>query len=160
MNVIAALMLLSAMFISPAFTVVPKERYDLGSNAPQPDFRTSYRYVAANMRPDDAIVSAWTPPTQFYLGKSDYWLAFNMVGTGMENSLVRGTIRERYTNATAITDVETFKEVVGAHDRGWVIVDATGWYKLRPSIREYITDNLTRYVAANNNDVVEVYGWQ
>jgi|LGVE01.1.fsa_nt_gb 4-amino-4-deoxy-L-arabinose transferase-like glycosyltransferase len=159
-NVIVALMLLSAMFISPAFTVMPKERYDLGSNAPQPDFRTAYSYVADNMQPDDAIVSAWTPPTQFYLGKSDYWLAFNMVGKGMENSLVRGTMRERYTNATAITDVVTFKEVVGVYDRGWVIVDATGWYKLRPSIREYIAGNLTCYVAANNNDVVEVYGWQ
>ena len=158
-NAVAMLLLLSKMQISPAFTFTPKERYDLGVNAPQPDFRSAYLYVQEDMRPSDAIVSAWTPPTQFYLGKSDYWLAFNVVGTGTDTFLVKNSSRDIYTNATAITDVEAFGKVVEEHDRGWLVVDATAWYKLKPGMRDFISGNLTCYVAADDVDTVEVYGW-
>jgi hypothetical protein len=155
----AMLLLLSMIQISPAFTFTPKERYDLGVNAPQPDFRSAYRYVKEDMRPSDTIVSAWTPPTLFYLGKSDYWLAFNVIGTGAGTFLVENSSRDVYTNATAITDVEAFGKVVEAHDRGWLVVDATAWYKLKPGMREFISSNLTCYVRAYDSDTVEVYGW-
>lgn len=158
-NVIVAFLLISAMYFSPAFTFTPRESYDLGVNAPQPDFKSAYRHVRDNMQPDDAIVSAWTPPAQFYLGKSDYWLAFNVVGTGMEEFLVNNSSREIYTNAAAITDVETFRKVVDKHDSGWVVVDGVAWYKLRPSIRDFIGSNLTLYVATGKRDVVKVYRW-
>lgn len=158
-NAVAILLLLSMMQISPAFTFTPKERYDLGVNAPQPDFRSAYMYVKEDMRPSDAIVSAWTPPTQFYLGKSDYWLAFNVIGTGAGTFLVENSSRDVYTNATAITDVEAFGKVVEEHDRGWLVVDATAWYKLKPGMRDFISGNLTCYVAADDVDTVEVYGW-
>ena len=158
-NVIVAFLLISAMYFSPAFTFTPRESYDLGVNAPQPDFKSAYRHVRDNMEPDDAIVSAWAPPAQFYLGKSDYWLAFNVVGTGMEEFLVNNSSREIYTNATAITDVETFRKVVDEYDRGWVVVDGTAWYKLRPSIRDFIGSNLTLYVTTGKRDVIKVYRW-
>ena len=158
-NAVAILLLLSVMQISPAFTFTPKERYDLGVNAPQPDFRSAYMYVKEDMRPSDAIVSAWTPPTLFYLGKSDYWLAFNVIGTGAGTFLVENSSRDIYTNATAITDVEAFGKVVEEHDRGWLVVDATAWYKLKPGMRDFISGNLTCYVRAYDSDTVEVYGW-
>ena len=158
-NTVAVLLLLSMLQISPAFTFTPKERYDLGVNAPQPDFRSAYMYVKEDMRPSDAIVSAWTPPTLFYLGKSDYWLVFNVVGTGADKFLVENSSRDVYTNATAITDVEAFGKVVEEYDRGWLVVDATAWHKLKPGMWDFISGNLTCYVRAYDHDMVEVYGW-
>lgn len=160
LNVIVTFMLILAMYFSPAFTFTPKEYYELGVNAPQSDFRNAYIYVKNNMNPEDVIVSAWTPPAQFYIQKSDYWLGFNVVGTGMENFLVNNSNRDIYTNATAITDVEAFKEVVESHNGGWVVVDGAAWNKLRPSVRDYINNNLTYHMAAGRKGMVKVYGWQ
>jgi len=159
-NITAALLLISAMYFSPAFTFTPKEKYSLGVNAPQSNFRDAYMYVKENMTQDDVIVSAWTPPSQFYLGKSDYWLAFNVVGTGTGFFLMENSSREVYTNATAIFDVDGLKRVVDKNPRGWVIVDGVAWYKLGPSMRDFIRNNLTMYIASDKLDAVEVYGWQ
>ena len=160
-NVIVAFLLIFAMYFSPAFTFTPMEKYNLGVNAPQPDFKNAYSFIKKDMQPNDVIISAWTPPSQFYLGKSDYWLAFNVVGTGMDAFLVNNSSREIYTNATAITDVETFRKVVDEHDRGWVVVDTLGWYKLRPSVRDFISGNLTCYMTTNDTrDAIKVYGWE
>lgn len=158
-NITAALLLISAMYFSPAFTFTPKEKYDLGVNAYQSNFRDAYIYVKENMRQDDVIVSAWTPPSQFYLGKSDYWLAFNVVGTGTERFLVENSSREVYTNATVIFDAEALSKVIDEHGRGWVIVDGAAWYKLKPGMRDFISNNLTFYMASDKTDVVKVYGW-
>lgn len=158
-NISAALLLISAMYLSPAFTFIPKEKYDLGVNAPQSNFRDAYIYVKDNMQQDDVIVSAWTPPAQFYLGKSDYWLAFNVVGTGEESFLMKNSSRDVYTNATALSDVGALKRVVDEHPGGWVIVDGVAWYKLRPGMRDFIRNNLTIYKVSDKIDAVEVYGW-
>jgi len=158
-NIIVALLLIFAMYFSTAFTFTPKDRYDLGVNAPQSNFRDAYMYVKDNMRQDDLIISAWTPPAQFYLGKSDYWLAFNVVGTGEESFLMKNSSRDVYTNATAVSDVGALKIVVDEHSRGWLIVDGVAWYKLRPGIRDFIRNNLTIYKVSDKIDAVEVYGW-
>lgn len=158
-NIIIALLLILAMYFSPAFTFTPKEDYDLGVNAPQSNFKDAYTYVKDNMLQDDVIISAWTPPAQFYLGKSDYWLAFNVVGTGEESFLMENSSRDVYTNATAISDVKALMKVVDENPRGWVVVDGVAWYKLRPSMKDFIKNNLTFYIMSSNKDVVEVYGW-
>ena len=158
-NIIVALLLVSTMYFSTAFSFTPKERYDLGVNAPQSNFREAYLYVKDNMRHDDVIVSAWTPPAWFYVGKSDYWLAFNVVGTGEESFLMENSSSEVYTNATAISNVGELKKVVDEHSAGWVIVDGVAWYKLRPGMRDFIKNNLTIYKKSDRIDAVEVYGW-
>ena len=137
-NIVVFLLFISAIYFSPAFTFTPKERYDLGANAPQSNFRDAYMYVKGNMQPDDVIVSAWTPPSQFYLGKSDYWLAFNVVGTGIDAFVVGNTSREIYTNATVIQNVGMLENVTEKHERGWIVVDNLAWHKLPPEIRDYI----------------------
>jgi hypothetical protein len=137
-NIVVFLLFISAIYFSPAFTFTPKERYDLGANAPQSNFRDAYMYVKGNMQPDDVIVSAWTPPSQFYLGKSDYWLAFNVVGTGIDAFVVGNTSREIYTNATVIQNVGMLENVTEKHERGWIVVDNLAWHKLPREIRDYI----------------------
>ncbi len=158
-NIIVFFLLVMAMYLSPAFTFTPNEEYYLGVNAPQSNFKDAYAYVKDNMQQNDVIVSAWTPPSQFYLGKSDYWLAFNVVGTGPETFLMKNSTLDIYTNATAIFDVATLKEVVEQNERGWVVVDRTGWYKLGPSMREFIGKNLTTYKDSGEKSTVNVYGW-
>lgn len=158
-NIIVLLLLVIAMYLSPAFTFTPNEEYYLGVNAPQSNFKDAYAYVKDNMQPNDVIVSAWTPPSQFYLEKSDYWLAFNVIGKGPETFLMKNSTRDVYTNATAIFDVATLKEVVEQNERGWVVVDRTGWYKLGPSMREFIGENLTTYKDSGEMNTVNVYGW-
>ncbi|MCL7413256.1 MAG: glycosyltransferase family 39 protein [ANME-2 cluster archaeon] len=159
-NIIVAFLLILAMYFSPAFTFTPKEYYGLGVNAPQSDFKNAYMYVKDNMKPEDVIVSAWTPPAQFYLGKNDYWLAFNVVGTGSKPFLMENSTRDIYTNATAIFDVATLEEVVEQNERGWLVVDRVGWYKLGPSMREFIGNNLTTYMNSGEINTVNVYGWK
>lgn len=159
-NTIVILFLFIAMYLSPAFTFIPHEEYYLGVNAPQSNFKDAYMYVNENMQPDDVIVSAWTAPSQFYLGKSDYWLAFNVVGKGPESFLMENSTREIYTNATAIFDVDALKEVVEQNERGWIVVDNLGWYKLKPSMREFIGENLTTYMNSGERNAVNVHGWK
>lgn len=158
-NAVVALFLVFAMYFSPAFTFTPREGYDLGINAPQSSFRDAYMYVQDNMRQGDVILSAWTPPAQFYLGRSDYWLAFNVVGTGEDKFLMENSSRDVYTNATAISDAKALKKVVDENPGGWVVVDGVAWHKLRPGMRDYIKNNLTFYTASGKSGAVEVYGW-
>ena len=161
LNIIVAFLLIFAMYFSPAFTFTPMEKYNLGVNAPQPDFKKAYSFVKEDMQPNDAIVSAWTPPAQFYLGKSDYWLAFNVIGKGPETFLMENSTRDVYTNATAIFDVATLRNVVEQNERGWVVVDSLGWHKLRLSVKDFISGNLTCYMATNDKrDAIKVYGWE
>jgi hypothetical protein len=154
-NIIVTLLLISAMYFSPAFTFTPKEKYDLGVNAPQSDFKKAYSYVKGNMQPDDVIISAWTPPSQFYLGKSDYWLAFNVVGTGTDSFIISNSSLEVYTNATVIKDVNTLTYVT-KYGRGWIVMDNIAWYKLNPEIRGYIENNTDKKL---QDTTIGVYMW-
>ncbi len=155
-NIIVVLLLVLAMYLSPAFTFTPKEKYSLGINAPQSNFRDAYVYVKENMQPDDVIISAWTPPAQFYLGKSDYWLAFNVVGTGIDSFMVNNTSCEIYTNATVIENVDGLEIVTKEYDRGWIVVDNLAWYKLSPELRDYIDTNTEQKL---HDATIRVYKW-
>lgn len=155
-NVIVSLLLISAMYFSPGFTFSPKEQYDLGVNAPLSDFKKAYSYVKDSMQPDDVIVSAWTPPTLFYLGKSDFWLAFDVVGTGMDSFMLSNSSREVYTNAIAIKDVNALENITQAYGRGWIIVDNLAWYKLNPEMKGFIESNTDKKL---HDATIRVYMW-
>ncbi len=156
-EVIVAVLLISTMYFSDVFTFTPEEKYDLGVNAPWSDFKKAYTYVRENMQPGDTIVSAWTPPARFYLGKSDYWLAFDIVGTGVDSFMVSNTSREIYTNATAIKNIEMLMNVRKEYERGWIVVDNLAWYKLHPEIRGYIESNTEQKLYDKN---IRVYLWK
>jgi 4-amino-4-deoxy-L-arabinose transferase-like glycosyltransferase len=158
-NIIVALLLVLTMYFSPAFTFIPKDRYDLGLYTPQPGFREAYLYVKDNMGQGDVIISTWTPPAQFYLGKSDYRLSFDVIGTGEEVFLLPNSKRDIYTNATVISDVGGLMRVVDENPAGWIIVDSATFPKLRYEITNYIKNNLTFHMVSGKIEPVEVYGW-
>ncbi|MDD4498075.1 MAG: hypothetical protein PHV51_08015, partial [Methanosarcinaceae archaeon] len=128
----------------------------LGVNAPQSDFKEAYLFVKNNWSENDVVISAWTAPAKFYLGKNDYWLAFNVVGTGMEAFMVKGTSKDVYTNSTAITDVKMLENVTKNYEGGWIVVDNTAWYKLPKETRNYIETNVEKKLIAKS---VRVYAW-
>ncbi|MCK5614507.1 glycosyltransferase family 39 protein [Candidatus Pacearchaeota archaeon] len=155
-NVILFILLVLIMYNSPAFTFTPKERYDIGINAPQSNFKDGYMYVKGAMQPSDVIVSAWTPPSQFYLGKSDYWLAINVVGTGIDGFIISNTSRDIYTNATVIRNIVGLKNVMKNNTVGWIIIDNIGLYKLNPEISNYIDSETLKVFDINT---IRVYMW-
>ncbi len=156
-EVIVAVLLICAMYFSGIFTFTPEDKYDLGVNAPWSDFKKAYTYVKENMQPGDTIVSAWTPPARFYVGKSDYWLAFDLVGTGIDSFMVSNTSREIYTNATAIKNIEMLENVRKKYESGWIVVDNLAWYKLHPEVRDYIESNTEQKLYDKN---IRVYLWK
>lgn len=126
---------------------------------PQLNFRDAYIYVKENMKQEDVIISAWTPPALFYLNKSDYWLSFNVIGTGEKAFLMKNSSKEIYTNATAISDIGTLRKIVDDNSGGWVIIGGIVWHKLKPDIRDFIKNNMTFYISSGKSETVEVYGW-
>jgi 4-amino-4-deoxy-L-arabinose transferase-like glycosyltransferase len=153
---ITMVLLIVLMSLSPAFTFIPKEAYDLGPNAPRSDFRKAYSYVDSNMQPGDVVVSAWTAPAQFYLGKNDYWLAFNVMGTGMEPFTVENATRDKYSNSIVIKDTKMLENVTCEHERGWIVTDTVAWYKISPQSRDFIESNTTKQL---QDSTIRVYMW-
>lgn len=155
-NIFVLFLLLCSMSVSSAFTFTPQEKYDLGVNAPQSDFKEAYLFVENNWSDNDVIISTWTAPAKFYLGKNDYWLAFNVIGTGMESFMIKGTSQDVYTNSTAIKDVQMLENVTRSHEKGWIVVDNTAWYKLSEATQNYIETNIEKRMTTKS---VRVYSW-
>jgi len=116
----------------------------------------AYSYVDNSMQPRDAVISTWTAPAQFYLGKNDYWLAFNVVGTGMESFTIKDGSRDVYSNSIVLKDTEMLENVTQNHERGWIITDNIAWYKLSPQSREFIENETKKEL---HDASIRVYMW-
>jgi hypothetical protein len=153
---VTIVVLIVVMHLSPAFTFLPQESYSLGPNAPLSDFKKAYSYVGNSMQPGDIVISTWTAPAQFYLGKNDYWLAFNVDGTGMESFTVKNGSRDVYSNSVVLTNTEMLENVTQIHERGWIVTDTVAWYKLSQQSRDFIENETKKEL----HDVsVRVYMW-
>lgn len=148
--------LIFLMYFSPAFTFTPKEVYDLGPNAPRSDFKKAYSYVSNNMQPEDVIISTWTAPAQFYLGKNDYWLSFNVIGTGTGSFTVNNGSRDVYSNSIVIKDTKMLENITLSHKRGWIVTDTLAWYKISPQSRDFIEAETRQEL---QDPTVRVYMW-
>lgn len=153
-------MLIAMAFSPQGFMIAPREEFDLGINAPQPDFKKAYCYVKENMQSNDVIIDSWPTVALFYMGKSDYWLAFEVdgIGLGIDRYLVNNGSNEMYANAMAIKNVDMLKEVVGNHDRGWIVLDNTAWIRISPGIKKYIKDEM-QYCTEASDETIRVYSW-
>ena len=102
------------------FTVVPQAEYELGVNAPQPEFEGAYEYVNEHREDGDVIVAGWTAPGVYYAGGVDYWLVHDL--SGVEgNWTVDG--EERFSGAEPIGSAAQLEAVINKHERGWIVVD-------------------------------------
>ncbi len=152
-------MLLLMAYSPQVFMVSPKEDFDLGVNSPQADFKKAYSYVKENMQSSDVIIDTWPAVSLFYMGKSDYWLAFEAdgIGLGINRFLANNGSNEIYANASVIKNVDTLKEVVAEHNRGWIVIDNTAWIRISSDTKEYIRQEMRIELSDRN---IKVYSWK
>lgn len=151
--------MLLIMLSSPqVFMISPQEDLDLGVNAPRADFKMAYNYIKENMHSNDVIIDTWPAVSLFYMGKSDYWLAFEAFGMGLgTNSLiVNSGSNEIYANAPVIYNLDQLKEVAAKFDRGWIVIDNTAWIRISPDIQKFIND---RFQLEASNGNIMIYSW-
>jgi len=163
MGSILVVFVLTSMFLimlySPqTFMITPQEDLDLGTNSPRADFKMAYTYIKENMRSNDIIIDTWPAVSLFYMGKSDYWLAFEAfgMGLGIDSLSMNNGSNEIYANASIINNVEMLKKVAGKSDRGWIVIDKTAWIRISPDIRKYIKDEFQIQVSDGN---IVIYSW-
>ncbi len=155
--VITSVLIIMA-FSQHVFITTPEDNFNLGVNAPQGDFKGAYGYVRENMQNNDVLIDSRPAVSLFYMGRSDYWLAFeaNGVGLGIDNLLVNNGSNEIYANAVVIKNVDMLKEVVAKNDRGWIVLDNSAWILLSPDIKAYIIDELQGEVSDGR---IRIYSW-
>ncbi|HEY9205617.1 MAG TPA: glycosyltransferase family 39 protein [Candidatus Methanoperedens sp.] len=155
--VITSLLIITA-FSQHVFIILPEENFDLGVNAPQGDFKKAYSYIRENMQKDDVIIDSRPAVSLFYMGRSDYWLAFeaNGAGLGIDNLLVNNGSNEVYANAKVIKNGDMLKEIVAKNDRGWIILDNSAWILMSSDIKEYIINEMHNEVS---DGMIRVYSW-
>jgi len=154
---------LIVVFLGGGFTLVPRDYYYLESTSPQPDFKSAYAVVSAQMRPGDVIIDAWPTVGHLYLpSPPDYWPVFSIDGTMRDDCSVAGGAREVYGNTICLPSTHALREVVESNPRGWVVMDDIAWSRLPGASRSYIQRRLTRVpvVSLANSPVnVAVFRW-
>ncbi len=156
--IVITLLLIIMAFSQHVFIITPEENFDLGVNAPQADFKRAYSYVRENMQNNDVLIDSRPAVSLFYMGRSDYWLAFeaNGVGLGIDNLLVNNGSNEVYANAVVIKNVDMLKEVVAKNDRGWIVLDNSAWILISSDIKAYIIEELHDEAS---DGTIRIYSW-
>jgi len=136
---IVSILLIGSLMIGGGFTVAPQQEYQLGINAPQPEFAEAYEYVNQNRAPDDVIITGWTAPGVYYAGGVDYWLAHDLTGTGGSYT-VSG--RERYSGAEPIRSAEALTATLNESGEAWVVLDQATYLRQSEQTQRVISREL------------------
>lgn len=127
--------------------------YEPGLRAPQTDFRSAYNYVEDNMREDDVVISAWTPPTTHYLRSPDYAL--------MPKTLVKDTDDEGveyYSGSPIIRNSGQLRNIIRESERGWIVLDDRAFESQSNSRQEIIRD-LDKVHRSREFQEITVWRW-
>jgi uncharacterized membrane protein len=121
-GLLALLILLSILLANRSFVLIPEEKYYLEPFTPQPNFAEAYEVIGQNgFGSDKVIISPYTQMDKVYLGRSDYWLAIDLLGRPLDTASLPE--REYYNNAITITSADQLKEIIAGHS-GYIVVDA------------------------------------
>ena len=157
-DALLAALLLVALVASEQFTFSPRAHYDLGYRAPQPAFKEAAAIVRTRFKEGDVVVAAWTPLAQFYLGRVDYWFAFDVAGLGIDYNIAKDTGREIYTGAEPLFSSADIEAVHREHPRGWVVIDDIVWEGMSQDGRDFLNNNLSRLHGESFRSVL-VWSW-
>ncbi|WP_265112387.1 glycosyltransferase family 39 protein [Halosolutus halophilus] len=133
------------------FTVTPHAEYELGPNAPQPEFADAYEYVNEHRESGDVIVAGWTATGVYYAGGVDYWLAHDLTGSG-GNWTVDGV--DQYAGAEPIRSADDLEAVMDDNERGWIVVDEMALARQPHELRSEL-EAMPNY----RSDSVYVFHW-
>ncbi len=123
---LGSVLLVCLLVFGGGFTVTPQSGYDLGVNAPQPEFNDAYEYVTEHRHDDAVVIAGWTAPGVYYAGGVDYWLAHDLTGTGGSYTVDGG---ERYSGAEPLRSAAALETVSAESDDVWVVVDRTAYLR-------------------------------
>lgn len=141
------------LVLGGGFTVAPQAEYQLGPNAPQPDFKAAYEYVNENREPGDVIIAGWTAPGLYYAGGVDYWLAHDLTGAGGEYVL---NSEERYSGATPIRTASKLQIILEQSNSGWIVVGNNAYLRQDSDTKKVLTENGT---FEKNFEQITVFSW-
>lgn len=148
---VAAFAFVVLLALGGGFTVVPQAEYELGTNAPQPEFAGVYEYVNEHREEGDVIVAGWTAPGMYYAGGVDYWLTHDLTGTGTDWTTNSG---ELYADAEPIETTTELEAVMDDHERGWIIADEITLVRQDQELRSKLEKMPSRQF-----DSIHVYYW-
>ena len=135
-GLIGSVIIVSIIFSPTSFNLLPKSHYYLEQQTPQPNFAYVYDIIKTRgFLENDVIISPYTQMDKIYLGKSDYWLAIDLLGKDLNKDALPE--REFYTNAQTIKDAEQLKKVID-NNSGYLIVDDMARVRLDEEINKTI----------------------
>ncbi len=163
LNFIFFAIIIGLVVHSSGFNFTPRATYYLEPNAPQPDFKQVYTFINDNMSDSDIIIDTWPALGTYYLETTpDYWLAFDISGTGNSYCTQDEKARDIYTNTPCLEDLSALKNVTTQNQSGWLIVDRLALTRLSPDITDYIEQNLTYHEAGSSvirQWFISTYSW-
>jgi hypothetical protein len=150
---LVAIAVAGLLFSTASFTTEPQTQYQLGINAPQPDFKSAYSYVENNSEGNETLVAGWTAPALRYYKAPDYWPQFSLTGTGGSWS-INGT--ERYSGAKVLTNQRQLEQVVQQNPRGWIILDSRAYSRQPPGTQNLVRNQTLAYESRE----IKVWKWE
>jgi hypothetical protein len=142
------------LLTTTTFTLTPQTNYELGVNAPQPDFKNTYQHVENNSQPGDLLVSGWTAPALHYYRAPDYWLRFDISGTGSYPQTNQTT--EHYTGAQVIYNQTKLEKIIQENSKGWIVLDTRAYNRQTPDTKELVDNQTLAYEAKE----IQVWKWK
>jgi hypothetical protein len=134
-----SLLLICGLMLGGGFTVAPQQEYQLGINAPQPEFAEAYEFVNENRADGDVVIAGWTAPGLYYAGEVDYWLAHDLTGTGGSYT-VNG--RERYSGAQPIRSAEELSVALNKSGEVWIVLDRAAYLRQSEQTQRVLSTEL------------------
>lgn len=158
--------ILLALFLtfSGELTFLPPEKHLLESDplekypdeyriyVPQPNFKTAHQFIAENRKEDTVIISVYPEITNFYLGKTDFYLPFDL-----ENQIEWEDLKLRQYTETPIilTLTDLHKTVSTGH--GFIVYDEYARQKLPAEVTGYIEFNTEKVFEKIDNQDSTVF---
>ncbi len=135
-------------FFSNELVYFPQEKYYLESDSlkysddyrvksPQPDFKKAHQFIKDNLQNEEIIISAYPEITDFYIGKTDYFLPFDLEEqVNWDNT----DFKIRHTNSKPITDLVDLHKLV-LNQKGFIVFDQYASEKIPQDVLSYIEFN-------------------
>ena len=99
------------------------------------DLTTAYYYVRDNWRTGDAVAACHPAPSQWILGRTDYYAI--EYGAGIHDGV------DKWAGAPLIDSSEKFATVLDSHTRVWYVADDLCWESyLGASFRQFVQQNM------------------
>ena len=122
----------------------------LGSAAPEADFKSAYHYLGERSSQDELLIVGRSLPADHYFEKPDYVLEER---TRSKEYTVNG--RDEYSNSTLIGDQENLTRITKKNKRGWIVATDI----VQRGIRPELMNEIEKFELKWEGDNIDVWRW-